>query len=84
MNKVAFIKELAKELKYPESKVKDINKVLEDNFLIGRKNKDKIVDTLINKLKINNEEANKIYNTAMNILSKEIKNKIINPFKTNS
>lgn len=81
MNKKEFIKELSKLMNYDEEKCTIINSVLEDNFIIGKKNKDKIINELVSKLNIDTTKANEIYNNAINLLTTEIKKKIINPFK---
>lgn len=81
MNKTEFIKELSNKTGYNEEKCLQINNIIEDTFLIGKKNKEKMVNDFKNKLNINEEEANKIYETAMNIISSEIKNKLKHPFK---
>ncbi len=81
MNKNDFIKELSNKTGYNEDMCLQINNIIEDTFLIGKKNKEKMVNDFKNKLNINEEEANKIYETAMNIISSEIKNKLKHPFK---
>ena len=82
MNKTEFIQELQEKLNYNEEKCIIINDILENNFLIGKKNKEIMINEFITKLDVSYEEANKIYETAMNILSKEIKNKIMHPFRS--
>ena len=81
MNKTDFIKELSNKTGYNEDMCLQINNIIEDTFLIGKKNKEKMINDFKNKLNINEEEANKIYETAMNIISSEIKNKLKHPFK---
>lgn len=81
MNKTEFIKELSNKTGYNKDMCLQINNIIEDTFLIGKKNKEKMVNDFKNKLNINEEEANKIYETAMNIISSEIKNKLKHPFK---
>ncbi len=82
MNKTEFIKELQNRLNYDEEKCTIINDILEDNFLIGKKNKEIMINEFITKLDITDIEANKIYETAMNILSKGIKDKLKHPFRS--
>ncbi len=82
MNKTGFIKELQKELNYNEEKCIIINSVLEDHFIIGKNNKEKIINDLIEKLTITEEEAENIYETSSKIISSAIKNKIVHPFKS--
>lgn len=81
MNKTEFIKELSNKTGYNKDMCLQINNIIEDTFLIGKKNKEKMINDFKNKLNINEEEANKIYETAMNIISSEIKNKLKHPFK---
>lgn len=81
MNKTRFINELEKQTKYSKEKCIIIKNILEENFFISKKNKDTIINTIHNELEVSNEEANKIYEVAVNIVKKEIKNKVKHPFK---
>ena len=57
MNKTGFIKELSEKLGYDEEKCTLINSVIEDYFIIGKSNKEKVLSDfkeftkLIRKLK---------------------------------
>lgn len=82
MNKNEFLKELAKQTGYEEEKCGRINGIIEDTFLIGKKNKEKMIADFKEKLNIDDEEANKIYETAIEIISKGIKDKLKHPFKS--
>lgn len=82
MNKSDFIRELEEKLGYSEEKCIIINDVLESNFFISKKNKEKIITKLIEKLEIDEIEANKIYNTSVSIIASEIKNKLKHPFRS--
>lgn len=82
MNKEEFILELSKRLEYSNDKCILINDVLENNFFISRKNKDKIVDDLILKLGIDYDEAAHIYDVAVMIIKEEVGNKLKYPFKS--
>ena len=82
VNKTEFIEELQNRLNYGEEKCIIINNILEDNFLIGKKNKEIMINGFIAKLDITDIEANNIYETAMNILSKGIKDKLKHPFRS--
>ncbi len=44
MNKKEFIDELSKRLSYPKEKCIMINDILESNFFISKKNKDKVIE----------------------------------------
>lgn len=81
MNKKEFITELSNKLNYDIDKCTIINSIIEDNFIIGKKRKTNIVNSLIEQLNINEEEADHIYNVSNEIISTAIKNKIKHPFK---
>lgn len=81
MNKKEFIKVLADRLNKSVEECEVINNILEENFIIGRKNKEKTINSLISKLEISEDEANGIYETFASIITSEIKNKIKHPFK---
>ena len=80
MNKEMFINELTKRLNYSKEKCIKINEVLEDNFIIGKKNKEKIINQIIEALNIDYNKANEVYEVSMDILGSELKNKIKHPF----
>ena len=82
LNKTEFIKKLSKKLSYSKDKCIIINEILESNFFISKKNKDKIIEELIRVLDINQEEAINIYNIAVTIIKNEVKNKLRHPFKS--
>lgn len=81
MNKKEFIEKLSYKLSYTIDECTIINDILESNFFISRKSKDKIIDELVKKLSITESEAKKIYNTSCSIIKEKIKNKIKHPFK---
>lgn len=82
MNKTNFIEKLSKETKYDIEKCKLINEVIESHFIIGKNNKEKILNDFINKLNIDKEESESIYNKCIEILGNEFKKKIRHPFKS--
>ena len=81
MNKIKFIKKLQEETNYSEDKCVLINNVLESNSIIGKKNKEKIISDLISK-EFTEDDAENVYDIAVNIIINEIKNKIRHPFKS--
>lgn len=83
MNKTGFIKELSKQTKLPENECIIIDECIEENFIIGKKNKEKTINLLIEKLNYDEERANEIYNIASSIIATQIKEKIKHPFKGN-
>ena len=82
MNKNEFIKELSKQTGYDEEKCNLINSIIEDTFIIGKKNKEKMIEKFESGLNFDEVEANKLYEIVMNILGTEIKNKLKHPFKS--
>lgn len=81
MNKNEFIKKLSEVSKYDITTCEKINEVIEDNSFIGKKNKEKLVNDLMEKLSFSKEDAENIYEKAMGIIGKELKEKIKHPFK---
>ena len=82
MNKTQFIDKLTKETKLTREECEEINNILEENFIIGKKNKEIIISNLMERLDIDNKKANELYNIVSSIITKEIKNKIFHPFKS--
>lgn len=82
MNKEKFIKELEKVTKLENEKCVIINNILENHFIIGHKNKEKMILEMEEQLKITREEAEKIYEDTMSILAQGIKDKLKHPFRT--
>ena len=81
MNKKEFIDKLVGEMGYSEEKANQINEILEDHFLIGKNNKEKMITAFMEKLNVDNNEAENIYDTAMGILGEEVMEKIKHPFR---
>lgn len=81
MNKEKFVEELVKETEYAKEQCLEISNTLEDNFLIGKKNKEKTINQLCEKFNCSVEEADKMYNVAVSIITREIKDKIKHPFR---
>ena len=81
MNKKGFILKLKEKLNYNEEKCIKINEILEDTFLIGKKNKEKMIERFIEEINVDEDEANNIYETTMNIVCSGIKDKIKHPSK---
>ena len=82
MNKHKFIEKIKETLKLDDDQANIVNNILENNNIIGKKSKEKIINDLMGQLKIDNEKANDIYETTMNIITTAIKNKIKHPFKS--
>lgn len=82
MNKSEFIKELSKQTKYDEEKCTLINSIIEDTFIIGKKNKEKMIEKFKVQLGIDENDANNLYEIAMSIIGGAIKDKLKHPFKS--
>lgn len=82
MNKRGFIKELSKQTGYDEEKCILINSVMENYFIFGRKNKEKIIKELQIRASLNEDDSENVYDISMKIITEEIKNKIRHPFKS--
>lgn len=82
MNKNGFIKELSKQTGYDEEKCILINNVIENNFIFGRKNKEKIIKDLQVKISLSEDDSENVYDIAIKIITGEIKNKLKHPFKS--
>ena len=81
MNKRQFINKIHDELKLDLGKCEIINSTFEDTFIFGKESKNIICGNLIEKLNIDIEEANDIYEKVMNIINTAIKDKIKHPFR---
>lgn len=82
MNKTQFIKEIEKKTNLSSNDSILVNDILENNGIFGRKNKEKIISALMEKLNMKEEKAEEIYNTVCSIATTEIKNKIKHPFRS--
>ena len=82
MNKTGFIKALSEKTNYSIEDCTRINSILEDNFIISKKNKCKIVDQLMKEMNVDYDEADNIYNISVELISSQIKDKIKHPFKS--
>lgn len=81
MNKEKFIEKLQEKLNIDKNTAIMINNIFENYFIIDKKNKDKIVNDLMNELKIDLEKAESIYEKVMDLITSAIKNKIKHPFR---
>lgn len=80
MNKEKLIEELEKITELDHDKCVIVNDILENHFLIGKKNKEKIISDVEDQLKVTKEESEKIYESAMSILANGIGEKLKHPF----
>lgn len=83
MNKEKFIEELESVTGLDKDKCVIVNNILESNFILGKKNKEKIVSNLMGQLNLTTSEADILYDSAMSIIGNGIKDKLKHPFKSN-
>ncbi len=55
-----------------EDDCKKINEILNNTFLIGKNNKQKMMDQFCEALKIDKEQADELYNQCMGVIVKGI------------
>ena len=82
MNKTKFIEKLNSETGYSIEKCKIINDVIESHLIVGKDNKEKILNDFMEKLNIDKDNANDLYIKCINVLGSEFKKKIRHPFKS--
>ena len=80
MNREKFIERLSNQADLTKEKAILVNDILENNFFISKRYKDKIISEIVLSLNININEATKIYEIAKDIIGREIKNKLKHPF----
>lgn len=80
MNKKEVIKKLGEVTNLSEEKCIIINDILEEHFIIGKNNKEKIISDISEKLETTKEESENIYESAMSIIGSGIKDKLKHPF----
>ena len=68
MNKKEIIKKLGEVTNLSEEKCIIINDILEEHFIIGKNNKEKIISDISEKLETTREESENIYELAMSII----------------
>ena len=80
MNKKEVIKKLGEVTNLSVEKCIIINDILEEHFIIGKNNKEKIISDISEKLETTREESENIYELAMSIIGSGIKDKLKHPF----
>lgn len=81
MNKKGFIKELSNQTGYDEEKCILINDIIEKYFIFSKKNKEKIIEDLKTTAELDEDSSENVYDIAIKIINKEMKDKLKHPFK---
>ena len=76
MDVTALVKELVKKTGISEESAKKVNKLFGSNLLASKLNKEKIVAKIVKELKVSETVANKVYDVAMDFISKNVKSKL--------
>lgn len=71
-NKEKFIKLLNEKTTMSIDHCNVVNNILESHFIIGKNNKEKIVNDFMEKLNLGYEDADELYNNCAEILVKNI------------
>lgn len=82
MNKENFIEELSKATGLDHRDCVIVNDILESHFIVGKKNKEKMIFDITDKLHLSKERAENIYDSAMSIIGTGVKDKLKHPFKS--
>ena len=81
MNKKGFFEELSLALNYDEEQFAMIVDILDNSFFISITSKGPVIESLMEDLNIDVDEATYIYDVAVRIAKDRIKEKITSPFK---
>ncbi|MBQ8131328.1 MAG: hypothetical protein IJ193_02430 [Bacilli bacterium] len=82
MNKKEVIEKLSKVTNLSIEQCTMINDVLEDNFIIGKKNKEKIISDIVEKVHLDEAKAEEVYESFAGIMKDGILDKIKHPFRS--
>lgn len=72
MNKGKFVEKLKEVTKREESECIIINDILENHFIIGKNNKEKIKKDFMEKMQMSEKDADELYNICMRTVVKGI------------
>lgn len=80
MNKTEFIRSLQEKTTLSKDSCILINDIFENHFLLGKKNKNKILKDFQEYLNVDVKEAEEIYTISMSLLKNSLKEKLRHPF----
>lgn len=72
MNKQDYIKLLVEKTNRSEDECILLNKIIENHFIVGKTNKEKIINDIIQNLNLEYNEADELYNTCIENILKGI------------
>lgn len=81
MNAEDFIAQLSQEAGLDINQATNVNGILESTFLAGNKNKEMITKLISEKLGVDDQKANMIYDVAVGILATGVLSKVKGIFK---
>lgn len=80
MDKEGFMQELGRVTGLDKGKCEIVNEILENHFIIGKKNKEKMILEMEEQLGFTRNVAERVYEDVMTILAQGIKDKLKHPF----
>ena len=83
MSSEEVIQKLKERLGYDESKCLIIKNILDDYLMLGNHKKDRIISRLVSVLHVDENEADRIYETTMEIIGSGANKKFWLPFHRN-
>lgn len=72
MNKEEYIKVLIEKTNRSEEECTVLNQIIENHFIVGKNNKEKIINDIIQKLQVEYKEADELYNICIESVLKGI------------
>ena len=81
MDKDKIMAAIKEKVDLPEDVIKKAGSLLDGKSFVGPKNKDDIVNTLVEKLKIDKGMANKIYEAVAGALASDVVDNVANKLK---
>lgn len=80
MNKTTFIEELKNKTGLTGEQAAAVNEIFESNFFLKKKNSDKIISQISEKLSLDNDRAKEIYDATCDLIGNQIVGKLKHPF----
>lgn len=80
MNKINFINELKTRVQLTDEQAVTVNDIFENNFVIRKKNEEKIVAQITEALGVDEGRAKEIYDCGYDLIGRGIVGKLKHPF----